>query len=72
MRINSLKATLKTAVLGATVLLLGAGVAGAQQQINLTAGPATATMPDGSHGADVGLHLRRGRRPARPRPARPR
>jgi hypothetical protein len=48
MRINSLKATLKTAVLGAAVLLLGASVAGAQQQINLTAGPASATMPDGS------------------------
>src|SRR5580704_7890249 len=48
MRINSLKATLKTAVLGAAVLLLGAGVAGAQQQINLTAAPTAATMPDGS------------------------
>jgi hypothetical protein len=48
MRINSLKAIFKTAVLGAAVLLLGAGVADAQQQINLTAGPTTANMPDGS------------------------
>jgi hypothetical protein len=48
MRINSLKATIKTALLGAAVLLLGAGFAGAQQQINLTAGPASATMPDGT------------------------
>src|SRR5215469_18962188 len=48
MRINSLKATIKTAVLGAAVLLLGAGVAGAQQQINLTAQPTNAVMPDGS------------------------
>ncbi len=48
MRINSLKSILKTAVHGATVLLLGAGVAGAQLQVNLTAGPANAMMPDGS------------------------
>jgi len=46
MRINSLKAIFKTAVLGAAVLLLGAGVAGAQQQINLTAAPTAATMPE--------------------------
>src|SRR5579863_5813841 len=48
MRFNSLKAKLKTAVLGAAVLLLGAGAAGAQQQINLTAQPTTVAMPDGS------------------------
>ena len=36
-------------------------MADAQQQINLTAGPTTANMPDGSTGADVGLQLRRGR-----------
>jgi Bacterial Ig domain len=48
MRMTYLKAILKRAVQGATVLLLGAGVAGAQQQINLTAGPSTASMPDGS------------------------
>ena len=48
MRFNYLKATLKTAVLAATVLLLGAGVSVAQQQVNLTAAPATATLPDGS------------------------
>jgi hypothetical protein len=48
MRFNQIKSTLKTAVTAATVLLLGAGVALAQQQVNLTAGPTTATMPDGS------------------------
>jgi hypothetical protein len=47
MRSNYLK-TLKTAVLLAGVLLLGAGLAGAQQQINLTAAPTTVTLPDGS------------------------
>jgi len=48
MHINSLKAMIKTAVRGAAVLLLGVGAAGAQQQINLSAGPATASLPDGS------------------------
>ena len=48
MQFNHLKATLKTAVLVTSVLLLGAGLAVAQQQVNLTAGPAFATMPDGS------------------------
>ena len=48
MRINSLKAILGTAVRGATVLLLGAGVASAQQQINLSAVATQAVMPDGS------------------------
>jgi len=48
MRFNYPKATLKTAVLAVLVLLLGASWAVAQQQINLTAGPATLTMPDGS------------------------
>ncbi len=47
MRSNYLK-TLKTAVLAISVLLLGASVSFAQQQINLAAGPATATLPDGS------------------------
>jgi hypothetical protein len=46
MRLNYLKASLKTAVLVATTLLLETGVAAAQ--INLTAGPTTATLPDGS------------------------
>ena len=46
MRINSLKAIIKTALRGAAVLLFGTGAATAQ--INLTAGPATATLPDGS------------------------
>ena len=48
MRLNSLKAILKTALRGAAVLLLGAGVAPAQQTINLSAGPTTATLPDGT------------------------
>src|SRR5205814_1433094 len=34
--------------LAASVLLLASGAAFAQQQVNLTAAPATATMPDGS------------------------
>jgi hypothetical protein len=47
MRSNYPKATLKTAVLAMTVLLLGAGLAVAQM-VNLTAAPAISTMPDGS------------------------
>jgi hypothetical protein len=45
---TNLKAILKKAVLGATVLLLGASFASAQNVINLSAGPQTATLPDGS------------------------
>ncbi len=48
MQSNYLKRVLKTAVHLATVLLLGAGLASAQQQINLAAGPTSASMPDGS------------------------
>src|SRR5450631_1444036 len=48
MRFNDLKATLKTAVLAGSVLLLGASLAVAQQQVNLTAGPASLTLPDGA------------------------
>src|ERR1700739_1603023 len=48
MRLNSLKSIVKTALRGGAVLLLGAGVASAQQTINLAAGPATATLPDGN------------------------
>lgn len=47
MRSNYLKATLKTAVLALSVLL-GAGASMAQQQINLTAAPSNALLPDGS------------------------
>ena len=47
MRLNSLKAILKTAVRGASVLLLGAGMASAQS-VNLTAGPSTLILPDGN------------------------
>ncbi|HEY6924622.1 MAG TPA: Ig-like domain-containing protein, partial [Steroidobacteraceae bacterium] len=47
MRSHYLK-TLKTAVLAISVLLLGASVSFAQQQVNLIAGPANATLPDGN------------------------
>jgi hypothetical protein len=48
MRINTLKAIANAAVRGAAVLLFGAGVATAQQQINLTAAPSSLALPDGS------------------------
>src|SRR6266480_4035767 len=48
MRFNHLKATLRTTALAVLVLLLGASWAVAQQQINLTAGPTSITLPDGS------------------------
>src|ERR1700747_3423738 len=48
MRSNSLKQTLKTAVLAATILLLGVSAALAQQQVSLTAAPSSLTLPDGS------------------------
>jgi len=48
MRFNYLTAALKKAVLAVTVLLLGVGASFAQQQVNLTAGPTTLTLPDGS------------------------
>src|SRR5580704_17036315 len=47
MRLNSLKAILKTAVRGVSVLLLGAGMASAQS-VNLTAGSSTLILPDGN------------------------
>ncbi len=48
MRINTLKAIIKTAARGAAVLLVGAGVARAQVTVNLTAAPTSTTLPDGS------------------------
>jgi hypothetical protein len=48
MRSNNYKSVLKHAALAASVLLLASGAAFGQQQINLTAGPATATLPDGT------------------------
>lgn len=48
MRFNELNAILKKAAFAATGLLLGVGMAAAQQTINLSAGPATAIMPDGT------------------------
>jgi IPT/TIG domain len=48
MRFNNLKPTAKTALMALSILLLGAGISVAQQQVNLTAGPATLTTPDGA------------------------
>ena len=48
MRSNTSKSLLIKSGLAATVLLLASGASVAQQQINLTAGPATAPLPDGS------------------------
>src|ERR1700757_5529646 len=48
MRLNYLKTCLKTSVLITAVLLLGAGAAFAQQQINLSAGPTSTVLPDGT------------------------
>src|SRR5215468_2997712 len=47
MRSTYLKNTLKTAVLAATILLLGAGLSFGQS-VALTAAPSQLTMPDGS------------------------
>ena len=48
MRSKNQKSVLKHAGLAASILLLASGAAFAQQQINLTAGPSTAPLPDGS------------------------
>src|SRR5215470_7237505 len=48
MRSVQLKPALLKSALAASVLLLGSGAAFGQQQVNLTAGPASATMPDGT------------------------
>src|SRR2546421_4169692 len=48
MRSNNYKSVLKHAGLAASVLLLASGAAFAQQVVSLTAGPSTATMPDGT------------------------
>ena len=41
---NTLKAMIKTALRGATVLLLGTGAVNAQQQIDLSAAPSTLAL----------------------------
>jgi hypothetical protein len=41
MQMNTLKAVVKTALQGAAVLLFGIGVANAQEQLTLSAGPST-------------------------------
>src|SRR2546429_557539 len=48
MRSNNYKSVLKHAGLAATVLLLASGVAFGQQTLNLSVGPATAPLPDGT------------------------
>ncbi len=48
MRTNNFKAILKAAVRVVGILLFAAVAAFGQQQVNLTAGPATVTLPDGS------------------------
>src|ERR1700675_3640455 len=48
MEFNNLKATLRTAALAVSVLLVGVSLAVAQQQVNLAAGPTTVTLPDGA------------------------
>jgi hypothetical protein len=48
MRSTTLKSILKTAMFAVAGLLLTASASFAQQQVNLTAAPTTATMPDGS------------------------
>ena len=48
MRSTTLKSILKTAMLAVAGLVLTASASNAQQVINLTAGPATATLPDGT------------------------
>src|SRR3989475_6282254 len=48
MRTNNMKVILKAALRALCILPFAAVVALGQQQVNLTAGPATATLPDGS------------------------
>src|SRR2546429_3169121 len=48
MRMNNLKAILKAALRVVSILPFAAVVALGQQTVNLTAGPTTATLPDGS------------------------
>jgi Bacterial Ig domain len=48
MEFNNLKATLRTAAVAVSVLLVGVSLAVAQQQVNLAAGPTTVTLPDGA------------------------
>jgi len=45
---NDFKTTLRTAVLGLSIFLLAVGLSFGQQQVNLTAGPSTVTLPDGT------------------------
>ncbi len=48
MRFDTLKSLLCQAGFAAAALLASSGAAWAQQQVNLSAGPATATLPDGT------------------------
>ena len=47
MRSNKIKSLLSKSGLAASVLLLASAAAFGQQQVNLTAGPANVTLPDG-------------------------
>ena len=47
MRPRQMKNTMKAVTFAIGVLLVTAGLASAQQQVNLTAAPGTATLPDG-------------------------
>ena len=60
MRIKPYKTLNKAAARASRHFSFVAVAAFAQQQVNLTAGPATMTLPDGSIASDVGLQLRRG------------
>jgi hypothetical protein len=48
MRFDHSKATVRTVLVAVCILLLGASSAAAQQQVNLVAGPAMVSLPDGS------------------------
>ena len=61
MRFNYLKATPENSRTRGSCSPPRSGRGVRPAAVNLTAGPTTATLPDGSAGADVGLQLRHGR-----------
>src|SRR3569832_1986794 len=69
MRSFSLSAILKTALRGAAVLLVGAGIGVAQTTVNLTAVPSTLTTPDGATVQMWGYSCGAGSTPGACRPA---
>jgi len=48
MRANNFKTTLRTALLGISILLVAVGLSFGQQTVNLTAAPTTTILPDGN------------------------